>query len=138
MFKSCNWAHLRSDRRPTIFLSSGLGNKVISTPPLKHSQNKISVRFTFTLVSVKCGIYTYFWCQNNFCLLTQTSLVTQNTVPQYISIVRKTYRKNENHHGGSECNIQWHGYFKYSCPSPQLTLFDGLVTVLFEGFYSIM
>ena len=46
-------------------------------PLMERSQNKLSVKFTLTLISVKRRIYTYFRCQNNFPLLTQTSSVIQ-------------------------------------------------------------
>ena len=44
---------------------------------LERSQNKLSVKLTLTLISVKRRINTYFRCQNNFPLLTQTSSVIQ-------------------------------------------------------------
>ena len=44
---------------------------------VERSQNKLSVKLTLTLISVKRRINTYFRCQNNFPLLTQTSSVIQ-------------------------------------------------------------
>ena len=48
-----------------------------NAPLLERSQNKLSVKLTLTLISVKRRINTYFRCQNNFPLLTQTSSVIQ-------------------------------------------------------------